>query len=92
MGLKYEGKFKVGDVIKSFDWKPIPERGESYVVGEIIAVHYAGAPDIHFHCYEIVVSESVFGGVADKGRVGEHIFVPMELSVLDFHGRVALAA
>lgn len=90
--LKYDGAFKIGDRIKSYDFKPRPDIGESYVVGKVVAIHYAGDdPDIPYHCYEIVADEGYFVGVLDPDRAGCHYFVPMEMSMFEFDNRVSLA-
>ncbi len=79
---KFEG-FKVGDIIKSYDFKPGGNDPGLYVIGEIeeINVMYQGAI-----CYRIRVTEDT---AAPKGA-REIVMVPYETMLLEFNERVTL--
>ena len=36
--LKFQNKFKVGDKIKAYDFEPMPDRPDRFVVGSVIKV------------------------------------------------------
>jgi hypothetical protein len=88
--LKYEGKFKVGDRIRAFDFKPRPERYsdpymEGVVTGSTIEPRMGNAKVYVIH----VDRDSM---ATDKHtRVGDVGYVPMEIAYDEFDGRVALA-
>ena len=77
--LKFAGLSK-GTKIKAYDFEPIPGRPEAYVEGIIIAEVAEGIP---YHAYEIHVTKCTM-----NQRVGEKVFVPHEMSMLEFDNRV----
>lgn len=84
--LKFEGKFKVGDVIKAYDFEPLPDREDRYAVGTILHdsdTHLAsGARGYLIRCTE----DTLFDG--EYTRVGDTVFVPFEVSLLEFDTRI----
>ncbi len=82
--LKYEG-FKVGDTIRSFDFQPREEIGDRYVEGVIeeADVWQQGAV-----CYRIRVSKDT----AAPAGARVIVYVPYEVSFLEWDGRVMLVA
>lgn len=84
--LKFEGKFKEGDYIRAYDFKPIRGREDSYIEGTVVEV-LTDMKMPPYKAYKIKVEKSV--GAGERFPVGEneHSFVPMETSN-DFDQRV----
>ena len=84
--LKFENTAEVGDMIRAYDFEPIPGRPEFYVTGKVIEkgpiYHAAG----RYICdgYTIVCHTDM----DDDRRHGETIFVPFQLSLTDFATRI----
>jgi hypothetical protein len=76
-------------VIRSYDFRPAPDRADCYVEGEVVEVDhdYHGA-----RCYLIKVTrEGWLEGQGDQpGRRGAEIAVPYEVSFNEYHGRLSL--
>ena len=87
--LKFESVAEVGQIIKAFDFRPMTDRPDSYLVGEVLEKgeiwakpHYT-SPRKVFMCegYTIFVKDSVTGSVEhDIERVGRIMYVPFEMS------------
>ena len=73
--LKFEGKFKVGQYVRAYDFKPICGREESYIEGTIVG-------EEHGQCsfYKVRVDKNVFDGKENNNRVDYHMYVAMEIS------------
>ena len=82
MGWKYEG-FKVGDVIRAYDFEPRPEIGDRYVEGVIIDGSLRGNEEAPFAYYKIAVDRDT--AFPDEPRI--IVYVPME-TTFDWEGRV----
>lgn len=82
--LKYEGKFKVGDTIKAFDFKPSEGRPDRYMVGTITDTAEREGAKV----YVIKVTDD--SGNELGGRVGKIGYVPMEVAYDDFDGRIIM--
>jgi hypothetical protein len=80
---------KTGDVIRSYDFKPMVGRPDCYVEGKVVE---QGLLKCGYDAYLIKVTYDSWNedsdGVKIKGRVGKNVFVPMEVSYMDFPGRV----
>jgi len=78
--LKFEG-LKVGQVIKAFDFKPMEGCFDRFVQGTIV--------EIMFHqmvkCYKIISEQDWF-----EDRIGQEVFVPMEVTFLEYDNRITL--
>lgn len=95
--LKFENTANVGDTIRAYDFEPMPDRPDHYLVGEVIEKgpiyakpHYT-APRKVYVCdgYTVFVKDSVTGSVEhDMQRVGRIMYVPFEMSMTDFDNRV----
>ena len=87
--LKFENTANVGDIIRAYDFEPMPDRPDSYLVGEVLEKgeiyakpHYT-APRKVYMCngYTIFVKDSVTGSVDhDIQRVGRIMYVPFEVA------------
>jgi hypothetical protein len=80
--------FKTGQFIKAYDFRPMPDRGECYVEGEIMSVNYPNDADGH---YVIVCTKDVFDGVEQIGENSRRscpVIVPIRLVIGDYDARV----
>lgn len=79
---------KVGDILRSYDFKPMAGRGDSFVEGAVVEVNDLSQG---FQAYKIEVTKDVFGGEVQEGkgsRVGQTVFVPYRVSFMEYPGRV----
>ena len=87
--LKFENIAKVGDVIRAYDFKPMAGREDCFVEGVVEQVKNT---EQYFNAYKITCTKDVFGGVIQKksknSRVGKIVFVPHEVSFMEYTGRV----
>lgn len=81
--LKFEGKFKVGDVIRAYDFKPMKGRREHYIQGKIVK---AGTMNQGAKVYEIKISND--SGKTSGDRVGDIGYVPMQVAMMEYPGRI----
>lgn len=95
--LKFENVAEVGQTIKAYDFQPMPDRPDSYLVGEVLEKgaiyakpHYTAPRKVYMcHGYTVFVRDSVTGSVDhDIQRVGRIMYVPFEMSMSDFDNRV----
>ena len=86
--LKYEGKFKVGDVIRALDFESRPERyPDTYLEGVVLREEATGGGLGRRAAYVIhILNDS---GDANGRRVGDVGFVPFELD-WEFDNRITL--
>ncbi len=84
--LKFQNKFKVGEKIKAYDFQPMPDRDDRYVVGTIIKVDAQSISQPGALGYHIKVEQDEPSG----RRVGQTIFVPYETEH-DHDNRVSVA-
>ena len=81
--LRYEG-IEVGTTIKAFDFPPMSDRPDMFIVGEIKETTvFCGAHVYVVDCYEDSMGKF-------NGRVGHDVYVPMEMSMLEFDKRVTI--
>lgn len=83
--LKFENTAEIGDMIKAFDFQPIPDHPEypdRYVVG-IVTAKGIVEPE-GYRAFTILVTEDS----CSDGRIGADVFVPFQVSPLDYDGRV----
>jgi len=80
---------KVGDVIRAYDFKPMNGRGDCFVEG---VVEQVKCTEQYFNAYKITVHTDVFDGKKLRGvrtsRIGKIVFVPHEVSFMEYAGRV----
>ncbi len=94
--LKFENTAVVGDTIIAYDFEPMEGRGDSYIVGRVVAkgwIDLQVSPD-HlvknaYQAFTIVAECVVRGGAKAENAsiLGEEVFVPFESSC-DWDGRV----
>ena len=82
-------KVNVGDVIRSYDFKPMVGRSDCYVEGKVVK---QGFLKCGYDAYLIEVTYDSWDedseGSKIHGRVGKEVYVPMEVDFMDFPGRV----
>jgi hypothetical protein len=88
--MKHSNKAKIGDTIRAYDFKPMTGRGDAYVEG---IVENAETREPGYLAYKITVKADKFIGdvetVASKdNRIGKIVFVPHEISFMEFDFRV----
>lgn len=88
--LKFENTAQIGDMIRAYDFEPIEGREEHYVTGRVIAKGPIFTPvgidgEERYVCegYTIVTQYDT-GGT----REGFNVYVPFEMGMTDFDGRV----
>ena len=87
---KHSNKAKIGDTIRAYDFKPMAGRGDTYVEG---IVENDRSTERGYLAYKITVkadkSIDEVETVASKyNRIGEIVFVPHEISFMEFDFRV----
>jgi hypothetical protein len=86
--LKFEKIASVGDIIRAYDFKPMYGRPDCYVEGKVISI----TTECGYKAYKIEGINDFFDGKFRKGarssRVGKNVFVPMEVSFMEYDGRI----
>ena len=77
-------KVNVGDVIRSYDFKPMVGREDAYVEGVVERM----STEIGYNTYKITVTKDSWSDATDKGRVGKIVYVPVQVSFMEYAGRV----
>ena len=71
----------LGDIVRSYDFQPMPGRGESYVEGIVIRkTDYS---------YTIAVQKRLFAGEVEMVAVGETVETHFKIFFGDWEGRIA---
>ena len=81
--LKYANVAKVGDYIRAYDFKPMKDREDCFIEGTVVKIDNKG-----FDCFVVKCENDSCSDSECKGRVGQDIFVPFEVSFLEYDGRV----
>jgi len=81
--LKFANIAKVGDTIRAYDFKPMIGREDCFVEGVVTGVNNWG-----YDCYVITVTKDSWSDAEDKGRVGKEVYVPFEVSFMEYDARV----
>lgn len=87
--LKFEGKFKVGEVIKAYDFMPMSNRPDSYIVGRIVDDFNV---QHHVQTYKVEIIEHVFAGEIDHDETGTEAWIPHEVPILEYDNRIQKVA
>ena len=90
--LKFAGFADIGNVIRAYDFKPMVGRNDCFVEGVVEAI----TDEKGFQAYKIRVTKDVFDGkeFTEAGyksmgnRVGEKVFVPFEVSFMEYDARI----
>ena len=73
-----------GDVIRSYDFKPMVGREDCFVEGTVLGE----TTDQGYTAYKITVTKDSWSDATDKGRVGKIVYVPKMVAFMDYPGRV----
>lgn len=88
--MKHSNKAIIGDTIRAYDFAPMAGRGDAYVEG---IVEDMDNLENGYRAYKIkVISDKFMGDVettpSNDNRIGQIIFVPHEISFMEFDFRV----
>ena len=94
--MKFENTANIGDTIRAYDFQPMSDRPDSYLVGEVVAKGPIFGKLPHsdrevYMCdgYTVRVPESATcSEMSDADRVGAEMYVPFDMSMSDFDNRV----
>ena len=81
--LKYAKVAKVGQTIRAYDFKPMVGREDCFVEGVVKKIDNKG-----YDCFVIEVTKDSWSDAEDKGRLGQEVFVPFEVSFNEYDGRI----
>jgi hypothetical protein len=86
--LKFEKLATVGDVIRAYDFKPMYGRSDCFIEGKVISI----TEETGYKAYKVECINDFFDGKFRKGvrssRVGKNVYVPMEVSFMEYDARV----
>lgn len=86
--LKFEKVAEVGDIIRAYDFKPMYGRSDCFVEGKVESV----TNEHGYKAFKITCINDFFDGKFRRGvrssRVGKSVFVPMEVSFMEFDARI----
>jgi hypothetical protein len=88
--MKHSNKAKIGDTIRAYDFMPMAGRGDAYVEGVVVDVNNR---ENGYNAYKIkVIADKFIGDVeteeSQDNRIGQIIFVPHQISFMEFDFRV----
>lgn len=88
--LKYENVANIGDTVKAFDFEPMPDREDAFLIGKVID---KGEFYQDFEGHKVYLCDGYTVEVVEspgfEARVGAIMCVPFE-STFDYEGRVTL--
>ena len=76
----HKHKAIVGDIVRSYDFKPMADRGDSYIEGIVIKKTDS--------TYSIAVQKRVFAGEVESVEVGEYVITYFEQTFMEYEGRI----
>ena len=88
--LKFENAANVGDVIKAFDFKPMSDRPDMFMVGRVIDKGMIKHPVHGFDMYMGYTVEITDQGEKNRYTIGETAYVPFEADFMEYDERVQL--
>ena len=83
--LKFANVAKVGQTIRAYDFKPMTGREDCFVEGVVLETNSAGQG---YDCFKIRVTKDSWSDASDKGRVGKEVFVPHQVSFMEYDARI----
>lgn len=81
------GQYEIGDTIKAFDFQPVGDREDHYVIGEIVDCGCPHQPNVMK--YKVDVHEDTMEDINPNGK-RETVFVPLGIAIGEFDERVQL--
>lgn len=76
----HKDKANVGDVVRSYDFKPMADRGDCYVEGIVLEKHAGN--------YKIAVQNRVWDGEVMAVHPGEYVHTPFQLHLMEYEYRI----
>ena len=76
----HKHKAIVGDIVRSYDFKPMADRGDSYIEGIVIKKTDS--------TYSIAVQKRVFAGEVEPVEVGEYVVTHFKQTFMEYEGRI----
>ena len=87
---KFENTAQIGDIIKAFDFQPMPDRDDYYLIGKVVDKGMIKHPVHGFDMYYGYTVE-IIGQNEDNGYTkGETAYVPYEIDFMEYDERVQL--
>lgn len=84
--LKFENTANVGEFIRAYDFKPMIGREDCFVEGQVVECDNT---ERGYSAFKIRVSKEVFSGEhVNDNLVGRFVYVPHEVSFMEYGGRV----
>ena len=80
----HKHKAIVGDIVRSYDFKPMADRGDSYIEGIVIKKTDS--------TYSIAVQKRVFAGEVEPVEVGEYVVTHFQQTFMEYEGRITKLA
>lgn len=77
--LKFENTARIGDSIRALDFMPMPGADTHFVEGPIVDINESGG----YKAFVIRCTKDTM-----NRRIGEHVYVPMQVSFMEYEGRV----
>jgi hypothetical protein len=82
--LKFTGKFRVGQEIRGYDFQPIKGRPARYIQGKVIDANKMVQDS--YLAYAIKITND--SGKKSGGRVGDTGYIPHQVSIMEYEGRI----
>ena len=76
----HKHKAIVGDIVRSYDFKPMADRGDSYIEGIVIEKTDS--------TYSIAVQKRVFAAEVEPVEVGEYVVTHFKQTFMEYEGRI----
>lgn len=78
---------QTGDVIRSYDFKPMVGRGDCFVEGRVLETNNM---ENGYQAYKIEVTRDFWDGSDERksSRIGSIVYVPWKVSMFEYAGRV----
>ena len=87
--LKFENKFSIGQTIKAFDFEPLTDRLDSYIIGLIIDDNNN---EHGFKAYKVEIIQHLMGDLEIEYPEEDKVaWIPMEVSFFDYDNRITHA-
>lgn len=87
--LKFANVAKVGQIIRSYDFKPMYGRPDCFVEGRVLGFsNETGYDSIKIRVLVDEFDGKRFEEMGRGSRVGEIIYVPLEVSFMEYDARV----
>lgn len=81
---------EVGDLIRAYDFEPLPGRPDMYVVGIVKEIGWIRDQYIGYtiECVYDTMAKAAGVDEAKCSRVGRTVYVPVQMMIMEFDGRV----